>query len=189
MKSNICYLSRITSSILIWCLVILFSPFAALAETDTEQKSTSGFSWGAELGVGIDMGGDDMSTIDLDAYFGYHNSWCKLAGIGGGINMMMSNSCRSFPVYGILRTSFTSRPTLCFMDLRVGVGFNEVPGWKTKATFYCRPGIGFNLAAGKSFQSYLILSYAYNDMTFPGDKKDTLVTGLNLATISLGVTF
>ena len=80
-----------------------------------EDKSPmSHFCWGADLGGSIDMSGHDMSTIDIGANFGYKNDYLRLLGIGASLNMMVSNSNRSFPIYGIVRTNFMNRPSLCF---------------------------------------------------------------------------
>ena len=86
-----------------------------------EDKSPmSHFCWGADLGGSIDMSGHDMSTIDIGANFGYKNDYLRLLGIGASLNMMVSNSNRSFPIYGIVRTNFMNRPSLCFLMLGLG---------------------------------------------------------------------
>lgn len=175
---------------LLTAAALLALPAAMHADSGASSSSfREHFAWGAEIGTGIDMGGDDMSTLNIHAAVGYRNSWLKIAGIGAGIDMMMSNSCRSYPIYAIARTSFSSRPKLLFGDMRVGVAVNQAPGIPDRTNFYLQPGIGITLAKGKSFSSHLLLSYTYNSMTFPGDREDTLIHGLNRATISIGVTF
>ncbi|MCM1521221.1 MAG: hypothetical protein NC039_01050 [Muribaculaceae bacterium] len=159
------------------------------AANDNTVTRSSGFAWGVEVGPGIDMGGDDMSTLNIHAALGYRNSWLKIAGVGAGIDMMMSNSCRSYPIYAIARTSFSSKPKLIFADMRIGVSYNQATGIPDRTNFYIQPGVGIELARGHSFSSYLLLSYSYNAMTFYGDKQDTLIKGLNRSTITIGVTF
>lgn len=156
---------------------------------DSDATPLSHFTWGAELGSGIDMGGDDMSTLNIEASFGYRGPWITLAGIGAGIDAVMSNSCRSYPIYAVCRTSFSPTPRLVFADMKIGIAVNQVPGIPDRTNFFVRPSVGFNLATGKNFKSYILLGYTYNSITFHGDKLDTLVHGLNLATLSLGVMF
>lgn len=163
---------------------------AMAGEAQAETASPRGqFAWGAEAGTGIDMGGDDMTTFNLHASFGYRNDWIRFAGIGAGIDVMLSNSTRSFPIYAMARTSFSNKPKLLFGDLRVGIAYNQTDGVPDRANFYIQPGIGIELAKGKSFSSYLLLAYTYNSMTFYGDKADTLIHGLNRVTVSIGVSF
>jgi len=173
-------------------IIILLNIFLALlpAFAQTHDKSPKhGFTWGAEVGSGIDMGGDDMSTLNIAALIGYRTSWISFAGIGLGIDMMMSNSCRAFPVYGMIRSSFAEKPKLFFAEMRAGVALNQATNVPDRTNLFLQPGAGIYLATGKTFASYLTLSYTYNAMTFYGDKKDTLVHGLNMATLSIGVTF
>lgn len=161
----------------------------AAGETAADTAKVSPFTWGAEVGSGIDMGGDDMSTLNIEAQFGYRNSWLNIAGLGAGINVMMSNSCRSFPIYAVFRSSFANKPKLLFGDLKIGVAVNQATGIPDRTNFFIRPSVGINLARGEKFSSYMTLGYTYNSMTFEGDKLDTLVHGLNMATVSIGVTF
>lgn len=171
-------------------LILTFLLLITLATgTRAADSGRSPFVWGAEIGPGIDMSGDDMSSINMGVLIGFRNSWLRIAGVGLGIDMMISNSCRAYPVYGIVRTSFTSRPAMLFGEMRGGVSFNQATGVPTRTNLFLQPGIGIDLAKGAKFTSYLILSYTYNDMTFYGDKAETLVHGLNHATITLGVTF
>lgn len=163
---------------------------AFAAETEADATLTRGaFAWGAEVGPSIDMGGDDMSTMNLHACFGYRNKWLKFAGIGAGIDVMLSNSSRSFPIYALVRSSFSTKPKLLFGDLRVGVAYNQTSGIPDRTNFYISPGLGIELARGKSFSSHLVLSYSYNAMTFEGNQEDTLVHGLNRVNIGIGVSF
>ena len=106
-------------------------------EAQAETGSPRGqFAWGAEAGTGIDMGGDDMTTFNLHASFGYRNDWIRFAGIGAGIDVMLSNSTRSFPIYAMARTSFSNKPKLLFGDLRVGIAYNQTDGVPDRANLY-----------------------------------------------------
>lgn len=169
-------------------LITLLSLISAVAQTE-DKSPRQGFTWGAETSSGIDMGGDNMSSINIAALIGYRTSWIDFTGIGLGIDMMMSNSCRSFPIYGMLRSSFAEKPKLFFAEMRAGIALNQATNVPDRTNLFLQPGAGIYLATGKNFASYLTLSYTYNAMTFYGDKKDTLVHGLNMATLSIGVTF
>lgn len=162
----------------------------AVAILPAEAGPWGHFGWGAEAGPSIDLTGSDMSTIDFGAYFGYTNQWLDIAGVGAGINMMMSNSSRSFPLYGIVRTSFTSRPSLVFADLRVGVALNSVYNDSSKAAFYFSPGVGFNLARGRGFSSYLGLSYTFNGMRYRSrEAAQWDVDRLSAVSVRIGISF
>ncbi|CCX48914.1 MAG: hypothetical protein J6B36_00195 [Muribaculaceae bacterium] len=148
-----------------------------------------GFGWGAAVGGCIDMTGHDMSSINLDANFGYRNSWINLLGVGASIDMMVNNSVRSFPVYAILRTGFSKRPTLCFGDFRVGCVFNNLNDKNHQTRMYVSPGIGVNLATGRTFRSYLMLSYIYNGMNGFYKEGDKSIHSLHMACVRFGVAF
>ncbi len=156
-----------------------------------EDKSPmSHFCWGADLGGSIDMSGHDMSTIDIGANFGYKNDYLRLLGIGASLNMMVSNSNRSFPIYGIVRTNFMNRPSLCFFDARAGVSLNYFEDNVSQAGLFLSGGIGFNLALGQKFKSHIILSYNYFDRGYyTRDGVDYNQPDLHLVTMRLGVSF
>lgn len=165
----------------------IITALTAIMSTSGEAKASSHFGWGADVGTSIDVSSHDMSTLNLDAYFGYKNSIIDLAGIGAGIHMMVSNSCRAFPVYALLRTSFRPEPSLCFMDLRCGVAFNSLSNDKNQVSVWLNPGIGFNLARGKTFRSFIVVGYIYNGMKSFGDTK--IAGGLSMVNFRFGVTF
>lgn len=172
----------------------LFAITAIIASAGGSQERNvtgwSHFAWGAEIGGSIDMTSNDMSTANLDAYFGYRNSWIDVLGIGAEVNMMLSNSVRSFPVYAMLRTGFSKRPTLLFMDLRAGVAFNNISSSSQQTGAYVSPGIGINLAGGATFQSYVTLSYVYNSFEpFNTGEKQYDFHSLSMACIRLGIRF
>lgn len=162
-------------------LVVIAFAFASSA------NASNHFAWGADVGTSIDLSGHDMSTINFDAHFGYKNSIIDIAGVGAGVHMMVSNSCRSFPVYAVLRTSFRAQPSLCFLDLRAGVAFDSMSDDSNQTRPYINPGVGFNLATGRTFKSYIIIGYLYNGMKSFGDT--AISGGLNMANFRIGITF
>ena len=179
---------------LLSALVALFiAATASTAEAGSSYDITGWkhFTWGAEVGGAIDMTSNNLSSINLDAFFGYKNSWIDAVGVGASVNMMVSSSVRAFPVYGLLRTSFTSRPTLMFMDLRAGVVFNNVSYGEEGSALYVSPGVGFNLARARTFTSYLTVSYVYNGIESFAVKNDVhqLSKGLHMACVRIGINF
>lgn len=123
------------------------------------------FVWGAEMGSGIDMTAHDMTYTSLNAYFGFKNDWVKTLGIGASIYSMLNNSSRCYPVYAVFRSSFSRQKRLCFMDTRVGVTFNNIFDYKTQTEFFGSLGLGLNLAQGKKFSSYIVVSYTVMPMS------------------------
>lgn len=176
---------------LITTLIAAIALLSSAAEKQPRDiTGWSHFAWGAEIGGAADLTSNDMSTVNLDAYFGYRNSWIETIGIGAEVNMMLSNSVRAFPVYAMFRTSFSKRPQLLFMDLRAGVVFNNISTSSQQTSAYVSPGIGVNLAGGSTFQSYITLSYVYNgiDPFTLGDERCD-IKGLSMACIRLGIRF
>lgn len=127
----------------------------------TQSLQFSHFTWGAEIGSSIDMTGHDLSTFDADAQFGYKNSYIKMLGVGAGIHRAVRLGYNFMPVYGVLRTSFTAKPSLLFMNIQLGYSFNSFPGAKTVGDFTGSLGLGINLKQSGLFKSYLILSMEY----------------------------
>lgn len=157
----------------------------------TASSTMSHFTWGAEIGSGIDLNGNNMSSVLIDAGFGYKNDIINFAGIGAGINVMFSNSSRLFPLYAMLRTGFRPKPTLLFMDLRVGCSFNNLGNSESQIGFYGSGGLGFNLALSSKFKSHIIVGYNYSGLQSYTDKKGVRhdVSDINAAFVRLGITF
>lgn len=131
-------------------------------EATVDPEYTLGhFTWGADLGSAIDLTANDMTSIDLHGYFGYKGGWLRFLGVGAGVNTMINNSSRCYPLYAMLRTSFSSRPQLCFLDLRVGCSINNIQNYSSQTDFYGTVGIGITLAKSKKFSSHIIISYNY----------------------------
>lgn len=150
----------------------------------------SHFTWGADVGSSVDMTGNDMSSIDINAYFGYKSRFVRFAGIGAGINMMIGNGSSAYPVYAMFRSGFSNRPTLCFLDLRAGCSFNNIFDFRSQTDFYGSLGFGITLAKGRNFSSHIILSYNFmplSDATVNGQvfKLDDL----HYAALRIGAAF
>lgn len=148
------------------------------------------FAWGAEFGSSIDLSAHDMSSIDFNAGFGLSWRWLTLAGAGVGANIMVSNSCRTYPLFAVIRTSFSERPRLMFLDLRAGTALNYLPRNVTQSGAYASAGVGFNLAGSRKFQSYIVAGYTFINRRDVTDETGTQpYEPLHFAGIRLGVKF
>lgn len=148
------------------------------------------FTWGADIGASIDMDVDDMSTFNADVTFGYKNSFIRLAGLGVGIHRSFGQGHNFIPVYAIFRSSFRSRPSLCFLDLKAGCSFNSISGAGSHTGFYGGAGIGFNLSQSARCRTHIILSYGC--LALNHDVKVQEATGyrfINYAELKFGVSF
>ena len=154
------------------------------------ENPVSHFAWGIDLGAAIDMTSNDMSFIDIHANLGYRNDWMRFAGIGAGINMMLSNSSRSYPVYAMARTSFSSRPQLSFLEAKVGCAFNSIDSYSSQTDFYGSLGWGITLASSRTFTSHIVLSYVFmplHDVTT--DTGVQHMPDLHYAALKIGASF
>lgn len=171
--------------------VAAMSAAVAQSPSSAEVKDDySHFAWGADIGSSVDMTGKDMSSIDINAYFGYKNRFIRFVGIGAGIDMMIGNGSSAYPVYAMLRSGFSDRPTLCFLDMRAGCSFNNILDYRSQTNFYGSLGVGITLAKGHNFSSHIILSYNFmplNDTTV-GDQKVRL-GDLHYAALRIGASF
>lgn len=172
-------------------LSLILSLVSLAAYCEEPLTRSNRFAWGAEIGSGIDLTGSDMSTIDFGVCVGYSHSWINLLGISAGVDMMMSNSSRYFPLCAVLRTGFNSHPGRWFMDLRAGVAINNIYDRGSKSALYLSPGVGFYLARGRTFESYVGLNYIYNDIDYQTHLSDEwpIKHGLSQMSVRIGVTF
>ena len=122
---------------------------------------TSHFTWGADLGASLDLTANDMSTFDLDFILGYKNSLFKTLGVGVGIHRTVQSGDNFIPVYALIRTSFTSRPSLLFLNVRLGYSFNTIEDSPTFGDYNAGFGCGINLSQVKKAKTYIILGVAY----------------------------
>ncbi len=161
-----------------------------------EPQTGVRFAWGAAFAGEVDMSGYDQSSIGMDGYFGMSVPGIQMLGLGIGMQVPVSDSQRRIPMFFIARTSFSTRPTLCFMDVRAGISSNDVGHEQWQTGEYASLGLGFNLARGKKFSSHLILSYSYyGRKPFHldiGEYEDPLyirIRDLHLVTLRLGLSF
>ncbi|MGM9852995.1 MAG: hypothetical protein ACI30N_03385 [Muribaculaceae bacterium] len=148
------------------------------------------FAWGAELNGGVEMSGHDMSTIGIGANFGLEYKWLRFLGVGAEANIMVDNSSRVFPLAVIFRTDFSQRRRLCFLDLRGGIALTYFKNEKESTQGYGSASVGFTLASGRTFASFLSVGYSYigRDRCMQrGTEHDC--RGMSYATIRLGISF
>lgn len=148
------------------------------------------FAWGATIGSSIDMTGQDMTAIDIDAFFGYKGDYIRMAGVGAGIRMMVSNSSRNYPVYGMIRTSFTRKPSFLYMEVKGGISFTNLYTDVYQRNFIGGIAVGFTLAHSRTFSSNFSLGYEFmplRDATIDG--VTTRFTDLHYAAIRIGASF
>ncbi len=164
-------------------------PLVAKAE-DADSVRTR-FSWAAEVGSGIDMTGLDMSSIDFGVAAGVSRGWLRFAGVGLNANIMVGNSCRSYPVYALFRTDFIDGKQLLFLDARGGVSLNYLARNEKQTGVYGSVGVGINLATGRTFRSYIIVGYSYMGRGDVQEDEFTLTeySPLHFAGLRLGVSF
>lgn len=122
---------------------------------------TSHFTWGADLGASIDLTANDMSTFDLDFIFGYKSKLFKIVGVGAGIHRSIQRGDNFIPLYALIRTSFTTKPSLLFFNARFGYSFNTVDDSPMFGDFNSALGCGINLYQSSKAKTYIILSAAY----------------------------
>ena len=150
-------------------LVIAFATIltchaAKPAAVSTQSAFMKHFAWGIDVGSSIDLSGNDLSSIDISAYFGYKNAILRTLGIGVDLRNSLGNSHTMIPVYAMLRTNFSSSVTLCFADIRSGYSFNTLNTTDKANGLFLSAGLGFNLYTSASVKSHIILSYSFNEL-------------------------
>lgn len=174
-------------------IVLALVPMLVLAERPTAEASKSlrtEFSWLAEAGSSIDLSANDMSSIDITAAFGLRRGVLDFAGIGAGANIMISNSCRSYPIYAMVRTSFTPTNDVVFLDVRGGLALNYLYDNVTQTGAYASASVGFNLARGRKFRSYILAGYTFVGRSDAAVGEATVpYSSLNIAMVRLGISF
>lgn len=155
-----------------------------------ENGAIGHFTWGVDIGSGVDLTSHDMTMFELGACFGYKGSWMRFAGIGASIVSMMNNSSRCYPVYGMLRTSFSRYHRLCFMEVQAGVSFNSILDYKQQTDFYGSLGIGLTLAHSRKFTSHVVLRGVFMPLSpVEVDGARHLTYDMGYACIGIGCAF
>ena len=171
-------------------ILSLFFCCNAQGEPHSDDSRKGKFCWGLDAGSAIDMTGSDMSAVDLSGYFGYSGGYMRFAGAGAGIDMMVSSGSNVYPLYAIIRTDFSKRNRLVFMDLRGGVAFCNIEDFAQQCNPYGSLGVGVTLAKGKTFSSHVILSYNYTRLNdVKTEERVFKLSDLQYACIRIGISF
>lgn len=156
-----------------------------------DEAATSHLTWGVAAGGTIDLSGQDLTSIDISAGFGYKNDFIKFLGIGATIKTMTTTSSHAYPVYAMFRSGFSSRPTLCFLELRCGCTFLNLEGAPTQTDIYAGAALGITLAKGKHFASHISIGYEFSpvkDYTSP-DGLYVNMKPMQTAALKIGIQF
>lgn len=153
------------------CMIIFFSDAVLAQKVGKREKGESitgksyivskHFTWGFDAGASIDMRGNNMSTFDAEGFVGFRNSFIKALGGGVGIHRAFGNGTNFVPLYVIFRSSFRTKPSPFFFNLKAGYSFNTLSDSPTKGGFNLSAGVGINLARSKTFSTHIVLSYGY----------------------------
>lgn len=123
--------------------------------------SKSHFTWGAEAGASIDCTGHDLSTFDVDVNLGYKNRLIDILGVSAGIHRSVQNGANFIPVCLVFRSSFRKKPSLFFLNLKMGYSFNTIGDSPTFGDFCSSLGCGINLSRTRRVKTFLIASLGY----------------------------
>ena len=91
--------------LLLFVCVLTTVSYISAAEP-LKTKLHAGFAWGADIGGAIDLTGNDMSTLNINAAFGYRRGVIDFIGVGTGMSSMVTNSALLLPFSGVLRSNF-----------------------------------------------------------------------------------
>lgn len=184
-----------------YVLAILFMLLVAVPltakETANARNGVKGidkffkhFVWGADIGSSIDLSSNDMSSIDINAYFGYKDKIIRALCVGTSIQSSLGNNHTLIPVYLLFRSSFRARPSLCFLDLRGGYSFNRFRSKYTQSGAFASAGVGFNLFFNSKFNSHIILAYNFfNTEPYGSETECYDIHNLSSVSIRLGISF
>ena len=177
-------------TIVIAITAILTCHAAKPTAVSTQSSFMKHFAWGIDVGSSIDLSGNDLSSIDISAYFGYKNAILRTLGIGVDLRNSLGNSHTMIPVYAMLRTNFSSSVTLCFADIRSGYSFNTLNTADKSNGLFLSAGLGFNLYTSASVKSHIILSYSFNELK-PDDSLGfpRFTHSLSAMSVKIGVNF
>lgn len=151
-------------SLVVGTIAALALAVAPKAVAENAEWPQTNFAWGADVASSIDMTGQDLSTFNISAQFGYKNNAIEMLGAGGEIDIAVGNSNRLYPVFAIIRTSFVPGPMRCFFEAKAGYGFNNMNDGRNHDGIYGSAALGVNLAMGRNFRSHIVVGYTYRQL-------------------------
>lgn len=163
----------------------------ATENTNVDGNPLAHFTWGVDAGSSIDLTGQELTSIDIDANFGYKNPIIDFLGVGATIKMMTINSSRAYPIYAMLRTSFSPTPTLCFWEMKAGVEFLNLHDKSSQTNAYIGTALGITLAKGKTFTSHITVGYEFTPIKnyVNADGNEVRMKDLHVASLKIGINF
>lgn len=182
-------------------LLLIFISIGAKAQgTDTvvrqnkayvpQMLSGSHFTWGADMGSSVDLTGHNLTTFDLDINFGYASPAIQVFGLSVGLHRALGSGNTFVPICGILRTSFRSKPSRFFLNLKAGYSFNTIQDDNYKGGLQLSAGLGIILQRSKKVQSHIILGYGYYHINRSQVHSLSFnVNHVDFAQLSIGVNF
>ena len=162
-----------------------------VADPFIDNGSLGHFTWGVDIGSGIDLTAHDMTMTGISGCFGYKGGIMRFAGIGAEIVTMMNNSSHSYPIYAMARTSFSRYHKNCFLEVKAGVTIDYLLNYAKQTNFYGAVGVGFTLAHSRRFSSHAVLSARFSPLASATGPEGERGLGYTLAyaSISLGCAF
>lgn len=156
-----------------------------------QEKKIKPFTFGAEVGASIDMGGNDLSTFDVDLFTGYRSHHIKCLGLGVGLHNSFSSNRYYLPVYVLFRSNLLKNKKLLFVDFRAGYSSNQMCKGETQGGFFGAAGLGINLSVSKKFGSHLLIGYNFYQVSPFTDEKGAFqdINGNHLVSVRLGISF
>lgn len=152
--------------------------------------SGSHLTWGADLGSSVDVTGNNLTTFDVNLNFGYANPAIQILGLSMGMHRAFGSGNTFVPVCAILRTSFRSRPSRFFFNLKAGYSFNTIQEDEFKGGFQLSTGLGIILQRSRKIQSHIILGYGFYHINSKQAQNITLdVRHVDYAQLAIGVSF
>lgn len=150
--------------------------------------SGSHFTWGADLGSSVDITGHNLTTFDLNINFGYASPAIQILGVSMGLHRAFGSGNTFVPVCGIIRTSFRSRPSRFFLNLKAGYSFNTIQDDGFKGGFQLSTGLGIILQRSRRIQSHIILGYGFYHIN-QAQHISINVDHVGYAQLAIGVSF
>lgn len=147
-------------------------------------------TWGAEVGSSVDLTGNDLTTFDAHLNCGYTNSLFRIIGVGLGVQRSVSNANTFIPFYGVISTSFRTKPSNFFFNLKAGYSFNTVNSGRNKGGFLCSTGLGMMLKRSRLVSAYIMLAYSFYHLDRTVVSEQQLdINHVDFAQIIFGVSF
>lgn len=153
-----------------------------------KKREMSKFMMGIELGTGLDVSSNDLSTFNADIIFGYRYKAIQLLGVQVGIHKSLGSRDSFIPLSLVFRTSFRSKPSLCFFHMNAGYSFNTISSSPMFGDITATIGCGVNLVQRPKFQSNIILGFGFRHFNRRHQEMTQIAKdNVGFAQISLGI--